>query len=79
MTHTRSSEQVRAHVHGMWASVAASWGASADDIDQRAAPITARMLDAAAVHAGDRVLELASGPGGAGLAAASRAGPAARS
>ena len=75
MTHTRSSEQVRAFVHGMWASVAASWGASADDIDQRVAPITERMLDAVAVHAGDRVLELASGPGGAGLAAARQAGP----
>jgi SAM-dependent methyltransferase len=75
MTQTGSSEQVRAHVHGMWARVAASWGASADDVDQRAAPITACMLDAVAVHAGDRVLELASGPGGAGLAAASRVGP----
>ena len=70
MTHTRSSEQVRAFVHGMWASVAASWGARADDVDQRAAPITACMLDAVAVHPGDQVLELASGPGGAGLAAA---------
>jgi SAM-dependent methyltransferase len=75
MTQTRSSEQVRAHVHGMWASVAASWGANADDIDQRAAPITACMLDAVAVDTGDRVLELASGPGGTGLAAASRVGP----
>src|SRR5256885_17117751 len=75
MTQTRSSDQVRAHVHGMWASLAASWGASADDIDQRAAPITVRMLDGVAVHAGDRVLELASGPGGAGLAAARQAAP----
>ena len=74
MTQTRSSDQVRAHVHGMWASLAASWGANADDIDQRATPITACMLDAVAVHTGDRVLELASGPGGAGLAAASRVG-----
>ena len=75
MTQTGSSEQVRAHIHGMWARVATSWGASADDVDQRAAPITACMLDAVAVHAGDRVLELASGPGGAGLAAAKRVGP----
>ena len=75
MTQTRSGDQVRAHVHGMWASLAASWGANADDIDQRAAPITMCMLDAVAVHTGDRVLELASGPGGAGLAAASRVGP----
>ena len=67
MTQTRSKEQVRAHIQGMWASVAASWGASADDIDQRVAPITERMLDAVAVHTGDRVLELASGPGGAGV------------
>src|SRR5213595_3106776 len=64
MTQTRSSDQVRAHVHGMWASLAASWGANADDIDQRAAPITMCMLDAVAVHTGDRVLELAAGPRG---------------
>ncbi len=74
MTQTRSSDEVRTFIHGMWASVAASWEAYADDVNQRAAPITARMLDAAAVQAGDRVLELASGPGGAGLAAASRVG-----
>src|SRR3977135_2544175 len=75
MTYTGSSEQGRDHVHGMWARVAASWGASADDIDQRAAPITACMLDAVAVHAGDRVLELAPGPGGSGLAPSKRVGP----
>jgi len=74
MTQTRSGDEVRAFIHGMWAGVAASWGANADDIDHRAAPLTARMLDAADVRAGDRVLELASGPGGAGLAAAERVG-----
>ena len=79
MTQTRSSEQVRAHVHGMWADLAASWGANADDIDQRAAPITACMLDAVAVHTGDRVLELASGPGAPGWPRPAGLGPAARS
>jgi len=79
MTQTGSSEQVRAHIHGMWARVATSWGASADDVDQRAAPITACMLDAVAVHAGDRVLELASGPGAPDWPRPSGSGPAARS
>ena len=59
----------------MWANVAVSWGANADDIDQRAAQLTARMLDLVGLHSGERVLELACGPGGAGLAAAERVGP----
>ena len=57
-----------------WANVAAAWGANADEVDRRAAPVTARMLDVVDPTAGDRVLELASGPGGAGLAAAERVG-----
>ena len=74
MTETRSASDVRTFIHGMWASVAEAWGTTADAIDERAAAITAEMLDTAVVGAGDRVLELASGPGGAGLAAAERVG-----
>lgn len=65
----------RAHLHGMWASVAGSWGEHADYIDARAAELTARMLDLAKPRPGDRVLELACGAGGLGLAAAQRVAP----
>jgi SAM-dependent methyltransferase len=75
MTDTRPDTEVRTFIHGMWSNVAAAWGASADEVDQRAATITTRMLDIVDVQPGDRVLELASGPGGAGLAAAERVGP----
>jgi ubiquinone/menaquinone biosynthesis C-methylase UbiE len=68
-------EEVRAQVHGMWASVAPSWDEHAEDVDARAAPLTERLLEAAALGPGDRVLELACGPGGTGLAAARRVLP----
>lgn len=75
MTDTCLPSEVRASIHGMWARVAPAWGANADDVDRRAATITERMLKAARLRPGDRVLELASGPGGAGLAAAEQVGP----
>lgn len=69
------SDQVREAVHAMWAGVAPQWGAHADHVDARAALLTERLLDAVHVSPGDRVLELACGPGSAGLAAAERVGP----
>ena len=74
MTETRSDE-ARTFIHGMWANVAAAWDANAEDVDRRAAAITERMLDGVGLRERDCVLELASGPGGAGLAAAARVGP----
>jgi SAM-dependent methyltransferase len=58
----------------VWAHVAAAWDAHADEIDERATPVTEQMLEMAELEAGNRVLELASGPGGAGLLAAERLG-----
>jgi ubiquinone/menaquinone biosynthesis C-methylase UbiE len=75
MTDTQADNQVRTFIHGMWAGVATAWEANADDVDRRAAAITERMLGSVALGPGDRVLELACGPGGAGLAAAERIGP----
>jgi ubiquinone/menaquinone biosynthesis C-methylase UbiE len=75
---TRSADpadSTREQVHGMWASVAPNWGAHADYVDARGADVTAVMLDAVALRPGDRVLELACGPGSVGLAAATRVGP----
>jgi ubiquinone/menaquinone biosynthesis C-methylase UbiE len=69
------ADEIREAVHGMWASVAEQWGAHADEVDARAEGLTARMLERAAPRPGDRVLELACGPGGVGLAAAALVGP----
>ena len=60
---------------GMWAQVAPHWRTYAEYADTRAAEVTAQLLDRAEVGAGDRVLELACGAGGTGLAAARRVGP----
>ena len=65
----------RAHLHGMWAAVAGSWGEHADYVDVRAASVTESMLAASRPQPGERVLELACGAGGAGIAAAGLVGP----
>jgi SAM-dependent methyltransferase len=62
----------------MWDSVAAAWERNADFVDEHMAGATEMLLDAAQVAEGDAVLDLATGPGGAGLAAADRVGPAGR-
>src|SRR2546429_970726 len=58
----------------MWDSVAPGWEANAGFVDEQLALATEAMLDAAGIGAGDAVLDLAAGPGGAGLAAATRVG-----
>lgn len=65
----------REALRGMWASVAPAWGEHADRVDDRDEVVTAAMLDAVSPLPGERVLELACGPGGLGLAAATRVGP----
>jgi SAM-dependent methyltransferase len=65
----------RAHLHGMWASVAGSWGEHADYTDARHAGNARRLLELAAPLPGERVLELACGAGGVGLAAARLVAP----
>jgi enediyne biosynthesis protein CalE5 len=67
--------ELRKNLHGMWAAVAGGWGDHADYTDERAAAITERLLTLADLQPGERVLELASGPGGLGLAAAERVLP----
>jgi SAM-dependent methyltransferase len=61
-------------VRGAWAAVAPAWGVHADELDARTAAITQRLLDLTHIAPGESVLELASGPGGVGLAAAERVG-----
>jgi ubiquinone/menaquinone biosynthesis C-methylase UbiE len=71
----RAEMDTRRRVHGMWAAVAGAWKEHADYADQRAAPITARLIALASPVPGDRVLELACGPGGLGLEVAKLVGP----
>ena len=47
----------------MWGSVAPGWAEHADFIDERALPLTYRMLERTAPQKHERVLELACGPG----------------
>jgi SAM-dependent methyltransferase len=68
-------DERRAHLHAMWAAVADSWGEHADVIDELAAPATEKLLALSLPRPGERVLELACGPGGVGLAAAERVAP----
>ena len=58
----------------MWNSVAPGWEANAEFADSHLAGVTDRLVDAAGIEEGDDVLDLAAGPGGAGLAAAKRVG-----
>jgi SAM-dependent methyltransferase len=59
----------------MWNGVAPGWEANARFVDEQLAFATETLLDAAGIGEGDAVLDLAAGPGGAGLAAAERVGP----
>ena len=67
------SNEVRQIVHAMWTGVAGQWSERAEFLDHRAAAITKALLDGADIATTDRVLALADGPGGIGLAAASLA------
>ena len=69
------ADDVQAHLQRMWAAVADSWGEHAEFIDELAAPITEKLLSLSRPRPGERVLELACGPGGLGLATAARVAP----
>lgn len=68
-------EDLRAQLHGMWAAVAPAWSEHAAYADARGAEVGEKMLALTRPVPGDRVLELACGPGGLGLAAASLVAP----
>jgi SAM-dependent methyltransferase len=67
-------DELRARLRGMWASVAGAWEEHADYVDARGTAITAKLLELTSPQPGERVLELACGPGSVGLAAAARVG-----
>jgi enediyne biosynthesis protein CalE5 len=83
MTTTRENAAAAAAGAGlspaaMWDAVAPAWERSAQFVEQRAGHVTAWLLDAAELAAGQSVLDVGCGPGGAGLAAAERVGPGGR-
>src|SRR3954453_19212994 len=63
-------DPLRARLRALWASVAPGWAQHAAYADARGARVTTRLLELAAPRPGERVLELACGAGGLGLAAA---------
>jgi SAM-dependent methyltransferase len=69
------NEELRTRLHGMWSAVAPGWAQHAAYVDERAAQLTGELLKLAAPRPGERILELACGPGGLGLAAAPRVAP----
>ena len=70
-----SVQDERTDARDAWNSVAHAWAERADAVDRHHLDVTARMLQLAAPRRGERVLELACGAGGVGLAAARLVGP----
>lgn len=69
-------ERRRAHVHAMWSAVSPAWAQNADYVDARGAATVKALLEMSAPQPGDRVLDLACGLGGLGMAASRLVGPA---
>jgi ubiquinone/menaquinone biosynthesis C-methylase UbiE len=58
-----------------WESAAAGWGRMADQVRDWGLDLSAKMVDALALQPGQRVLELAAGPGDTGFMAAELVAP----
>jgi ubiquinone/menaquinone biosynthesis C-methylase UbiE len=65
----------RPRLRAMWASVAPAWERHAEYAERRGARVTRAMLERTSPQPGERVLELACGPGSVGLAAAALVAP----
>jgi ubiquinone/menaquinone biosynthesis C-methylase UbiE len=63
-------EEQRANSRDMWERASAGWGKRADRIRDWGMPVSVAMVDALALQPGQRVLELAAGPGDTGFLAA---------
>lgn len=66
----------RAASRESWEIAAGGWGRLAERIRQWGMPVSVAMIDALQLHSGERVLELAAGPGDTGLMAAELVRPA---
>ncbi len=61
-----------------WSAVAEAWDTNVDDVDGHSAATIARLLDRVAVAPGNRLLELAAGPGSLGATWSALVGPTGR-
>ena len=69
MSATEPDEQ-RAASRQMWERAAAGWGSRADRVRNWGMPVSVAMIDGLGLQPGQRVLELAAGPGDTGFMAA---------
>src|SRR5680860_21975 len=67
--------QYKATTRQQWEDYAQGWNSWAPLLETWLGPATERMLDLAQIEAGHRVVDVAAGAGGQGIAAARRAGP----
>jgi ubiquinone/menaquinone biosynthesis C-methylase UbiE len=73
---TFDPRQYKTTTRAQWQEAAEAWHRWGPTIEDWLGPATERMLDAAGVMAGSRVLDVAAGAGGQSLTAAIRVGPA---
>ncbi len=69
-------EEERAASRASWEAAAVGWGRLAARVREWGMPVSQAMLDALELKSGDRLLELAAGPGDTGLMAAELIAPA---
>ena len=75
MTTTFDPQRYKTTTRAQWEEAADAWHRWGPVIEQWLGPATERMLDAAGITTGSRVLDVAAGAGGQTLAAATRVGP----
>jgi ubiquinone/menaquinone biosynthesis C-methylase UbiE len=69
------SDRVRAEVLDGWERMASRWGEAADEMRGPWMPVSSWLIDALELQPGQRVLELAAGPGDTGFLAAELIAP----
>ena len=68
-------QELRSEQRARWEQVAEGWGKRADHIRDVSLPLSQRMVESLGLSPGQRVLELAAGPGDTGFLAAQKIAP----
>jgi SAM-dependent methyltransferase len=68
-------QELRAAQHARWEQVAQGWGRRADRLREATLPVSLSLVARLALSSGQKVLELAAGPGDTGFLAAQRITP----
>lgn len=75
MSPDETPDEQRARMREAWDRVSSGWARQADSLRQAAMPVSLRMIEHAGLQPGQRVLELAAGPGDTGFMAAELISP----